>query len=292
MGEIVGVGLISHVPTIMMPEALRLELNEGKEISFIPGFHRLRDDRITPLGADTIVIVDSHWFTTVEHVVTAQDRRAGVFTSGELPRGMAQIPYDWPGDAELGLAIAEAGTELGTPTHASVDDHLPLFYATLNLVHYLRTGERIVSVSVAQTGEDDDFLTMGQAIANAVAGLDRRVIILASGGMSHRFWRLKEIPQHEASDPRHIISAAARDADLERIRWMEEGDHARIVDTMGAYHRHLPEAGFGHYLMMLGAVGGSSCTARGEMFSDYENATGTGQAHVWFDRPSGGWTVG
>ena len=290
MGEIVGVGLISHVPTIMMPEALRRELNEGKEISFVPGFQRLREEKVQPLKADTIVIVDSHWFTTVEHVIAAQDRRSGIFTSGELPRGMAQIPYDWPGDADLGLAIAAEGVRLGTPTHASADDHLPLFYATLNLVHYLRSTEKIVSISVAQTGEDDDFLTMGEALAAAVAGLNRRVIVLASGGMSHRFWKLKAIPDHEASDPRHIITAGAREADLERIRWMEAGDHARIVATMDEYHRHLPEAGFGHYLMMLGAVGGASCTARGEMYSDYENATGTGQAHVWFDRPQAGWS--
>ncbi len=289
MGEVVGAGLISHVPTIMMREELRLELNEGKEISFVPGFHRLRAEKVAPLQADTIVIVDSHWFTTVEHVIAAQDRRAGIFTSAELPRGMAQIPFDWPGDRDLGLAIAAEGERLGTPTHASVDDHLPLFYATLNLVHYLRTTERIVSISVAQTGEDDDFLVMGEAIQAAVEALDRRVIVLASGGMSHRFWRLKQIPDHEASDPSHIITAEARAADLERIDWMVRGEHARVVATMGEYHRHLPEAGFGHYLMMLGAVGGARCTAPGEMFSDYENATGTGQVHVWFDRPEVGW---
>jgi hypothetical protein len=40
---------------------------------------------------------------------------------------------------------------------------------------------------------------------------------------------------------------------------------------------------------LLGSIGGR-CTARGEMFSDYENATGTGQVHVWFERPKGGWT--
>jgi hypothetical protein len=26
------------------------------------------------------------------------------------------------------------------------------------------------------------------------------------------------------------------------------------------------------------------------MYSDYESAVGTGQAHVWFERPAGGWT--
>lgn len=42
--------------------------------------------------------------------------------------------------------------------------------------------------------------------------------------------------------------------------------------------------------MMLAAVGGADCTASGELFSDYEDATGTGQIHVWFEKPAKGWT--
>ena len=71
---------------------------------------------------------------------------------------------------------------------------------------------------------------------------------------------------------------------------MAAGDHARIVGTMPEYLPHEPEAGFGHYLAMVASVGGARCRAPGRQLSDYENATGTGQVHVWFDRPSGGWT--
>jgi aromatic ring-opening dioxygenase catalytic subunit (LigB family) len=203
---------------------------------------------------------------------------------------MAQIPYDYPGDPELARLAAALGEELGTPTHASEDDHLPVYYATINLLHYLREDEKVVSVSVVQTGETDDFMTMGEAIGEAVARLERRAVVLASGGMSHTFWPLKQLPKHEASDPIHIITPEARAADEERLEWMKAGDHARIVDTMDAYFEHSPEGAFGHYLMMLGSIGGRGCVARGELFSEYENATGTGQVHVWFDRPEGGWT--
>lgn len=290
MGEIVGAGLISHAPTIMMDEAERFEINEGREISLVPGLVRLRDEVFDRLQPDTIIIVDSHWFSTVEHILSAQEHRHGVFTSSELPRGMAKLPYDYTGDPELARLAAALGDELGTPTHASEDDFLPVYYATINLLHYLRKDENVVSVSVVQTGESDDFMTMGEAIGEAVSRLDRRAVILASGGMSHTFWPLKQIPKHEASDPVHIITPEARAADEERIDWMKAGDHARIVDSMDDYMEHAPEGGFGHYLMMLGAIGGRDCKAPGEMFSDYENATGTGQVHVWFDRPQKGWT--
>lgn len=290
MGEIVGAGLISHAPTIMFDEAERRELNEGKEISLVPGLIRLKDEVLSTLEADTIVIIDSHWFTTVEHVISAHERRSGKFTSSELPRGMAGIEYDFPGDPELAFLSADLGSELGTPTHASDDPYLEVYYATINLVHYLRSSEKVMSISVVQTGESDDFMTMGEALGEAVSRLDRRVVVLASGGMSHTFWPLKQIPKHEASDPIHIFTPEARAADEERLAWMRQGDHARIVDTMEDYFEYAPEGNFGHYLMMLGAIGGRDCVAPGEMFSDYENATGTGQVHVWFSQPANGWT--
>jgi aromatic ring-opening dioxygenase catalytic subunit (LigB family) len=274
----------------MFNEEARRELNEGKEISLVPGLVRLREEVLARLRPDTIVIIDSHWVSTVEHVLSAHARRAGRMTSSELPRGMAGVPYDYAGDPELAKLAAEIGREMGTPTHASDDEYLPVYYATVNLVHYLHTGERIVSVSVVQTGEPDDFLTMGRAIGAAVERLDRRVVVLASGGMSHTFWPLRQLHLHEASDPVHIFTPEARAADEQRLGWMQAGHHRRIVDTMEDYFPHAPEGGFGHYLMMLGSIGGAECNAPGEMFSDYENATGTGQVHVWFERPSGGWT--
>ena len=290
MGEIVGAGLISHAPTIMFDKTSRLEINDGKEISLVLGLVRLRYEVLDRLQVDTIVILDSHWFTTVEHVLSAHERRHGHMTSSELPRGMSAIPYDYLGDPRLAHLAAECGQELGTPTHASDDDHLDVFYATINLVHYLRKDERVVSISVVQTGETDDFLTMGEAIGEAVKRLDRRVVVLASGGMSHTFWPLKQIAKHEASDPVHIFTPEARQADELRLDWMRAGEHRRIVDSMEEYLVHKPEGDFGHFLMMLGAIGGADCTAPGELFSDYENATGTGQVHVWFERPDGGWT--
>lgn len=290
MGEIVGAGLISHAPTIMLDQSIRYELNDGKEISLVPGLIRLKDEVLSRLNADTMVIVDSHWFTTVEHVISAHPRRQGHMTSSELPRGMAGVPYDYLGDPELAHLSAALGEELGTPTHASDDEHLPVYYATINLVHYMQTDERVMSVSVVQTGEADDFLTMGEAIGEAVSRLDRRVVVLASGGMSHTFWPLKQITKHEASDPVHIFTPEAREADETRLEWMKAGDHRKIVAEMDSYLKHAPEGNFGHYLMMLGAIGGADCVARGKLYSDYENATGTGQVHVWFDQPDGGWT--
>lgn len=287
---VVGFGLVSHVPTIMLPEATRRKLNEGREISLVPGLRRLRAEVLDELEPETLVIFDTHWASTVEHLLAAQPRRRGQYTSDELPRGMAGLPYDYPGDPDLAKRAAAAARRAGQPAHASGDPLLPVHYPTLNLLHYLWRGERVVSVSCAQTGETPDFLAMGGAIGEAVAETGRRVVLLASGGMSHRFWPLSQIPRREASDPRHVRSPEARAADEERLDWFEAGDHRRVIEAMDDYARFAPEGRFGHYLMAVAAAGGVECTAPGRRFSDYENSIGTGQVHVWFDRPANGWT--
>jgi aromatic ring-opening dioxygenase catalytic subunit (LigB family) len=291
MGEIIGAGFLAHVPPIMMTKEERLELNEGKEISLVPGLERLRSEVLDALKPGVVILFDTHWFTTVEFVVTSHARRSGKYTSEELPRGMRQIPYDFTGDPELARSIAETGTAAGVRCTAIDDPYLPIHYPTINLAHYLhRADERWVVMGTCQTAEDDQFLTVGAAVAAAVEAGDRRAVLIASGGMSHTFWPLRLLPQHEASDPVHIRTPEARAADEQRLAWWEAGDHAAVIDGMDEYRPHKPEGLFGHYLMMIGALGGRACSAPGRRFSDYESTTGTGQVHIWFDRPEAGWT--
>jgi 3,4-dihydroxyphenylacetate 2,3-dioxygenase len=292
MGEVVGAGLLAHVPTIMLPYETRLELNEGKDFTLVPALEQLRRDVFETLDYDTVVVLDSHWATTVEFVVSAQDRRAGLFTSEELPRGMCRIPYDIAGDPELARAMEAAASARDTWVTAIDDPYLPILYATVNLWHYLGRGlpdKRWISVSVCQTGDTEDFLRAGRALADAVAATDRRVVLIASGALSHTFWPLRELRKHEAGDPSHIFTPEARQADLDRIEWFKAGDHARVLDTMPEFLRYKPEAKFCHYLQMIGALGERAVTAPGRQYGEYENSVGTGQVHLWFDRPAAGW---
>ncbi|MFF5721216.1 3,4-dihydroxyphenylacetate 2,3-dioxygenase [Streptomyces buecherae] len=294
MGEIVGAGLLAHVPTIVLPRKTRLKLNEGKEVTLVTGLQQLRRDVFERDDYDTVLVLDSHWATTVEFVVAAQHRRAGLYTSEELPRGMCRMPYDFPGDPELAHHIASFADKHGTWITPIEDVHLPIYYATINLWKFLGEGlphKRWLSIGVCQTGDMEDHLRLGRAVADGIAATPgRRVLLIASGALSHTFWPLRELRDHEASDPVHIFSPRARAADLERIDWLSQGRHDRVIDTMDAFWQVKPEAKFFHYLMMAGALGERACTARGRQYGEYENSVGTGQAHLWFDRPADGWT--
>ncbi len=291
MGEIVGAGLVSHVPTIMLPEETRLEINDGKEISLVPGLRRLRIEVLDRLEPDTIVVMDTHWEVTFEHIITSHERRQGIFTSHELPRGMKQIPFDMPGDPELAEAVgAEAAPRDDTWVLPCDDPYLPLFYGTVNVWSYLHGAERWVSVGINQCATTEDFLLLGELIGRAVEQTDRRVVLLASGGLSHRFLSFRELRGRESSSLENIKTPEARAADEHVISLMERGDHAGVIDWLPEYKRYGPEGKFGHYLIALGAVGGARCQAPGERFSEYEASVGTGQVHVWFERPADGWT--
>ena len=294
MGEVVGAALVAHVPTIMLPEAVRLEINEGREITLVPGLHRMKAECLDRLRPDTVIVFDTHWESTFEHIVTAHERRHGRFTSHELPRGMAGIPYDMPGDPELAELIAAQAVDRDDCWILACDDpYLPIFYGTVNIWTFLGDPDtRWISVAINQTCDTDDFLLFGKLIGDAIAEIDRRVVLLASGGMTHRFFNFKELRTRESQRaPDNIYDLAYYEADMRVLERFEKGDHAAVIDGMPEYRKAYPEGHFGHYLMMASALGGRACTAPGALFSEYEASVGTGQVHVWFERPEGGWAA-
>ena len=128
-------------------------------------------------------------------------------------------------------------------------------------------------------------------LSQAVEEVDRRVVVLASGGLSHRFWPLMEFADHESASLENIRTPEAREADQKVLRWWDQGDHRQVIDYQPEYRTHAPEGFFGHYMMMVGSIGGKDCVATGLRYSEYESAAGTGQVHMWFERPDGGWTA-
>ncbi|MNR87456.1 3,4-dihydroxyphenylacetate 2,3-dioxygenase [compost metagenome] len=283
MGRIVGAGLLSHAPVIMFPEAMRVEANGGRDFTLATGLQRLKREVFDVQDYDTVLLIDSHWFTTTEFVVTSHQVRTGLFTSSEMPTAFRQVPYDLPGDPELAKAIGDEAMREGPWTEAVDDPHLPIQYATLNLHSYLGSpGKAWVSASVCQTATTEDFLAFGRAIARAVEKTGRRVMLLASGGLSHVFLPLAKLRAQMGGDPRNIVSPEAQAADEQRIDWLAAGRHDRVIETMPEFLAFGPEAGFGHYLTLAGALGGERCTIPGQRLSEYESGIGTGHIHLWF----------
>jgi 3,4-dihydroxyphenylacetate 2,3-dioxygenase len=290
MGEIVAAIFTTHVPRLMIhdPEARRAYM--GKNVTtFYDAMESLERERLRALEFDTFVLIDTHWFTTLEYVLNAQERLRGLYTSEELPQMIHEYAFDYPGDPELAAAIVEAARAGGLRAIASGYPTLPLHYPTLNVMHYFNPGakRRVLSMGVCQTAGISNDVAFGVAMGAAIRASKRRVVLIAAGGMSHRFWDYDNVLQHASASPDDISSLANRLYDEKLMEWFRAGRHDEILRAAPEYRAECsPEGRFSHYLMMAGAMGGDRWNWRGEQFGRYEAALGTGQAIFYFARPT------
>ncbi len=286
MGEIVGAAVLSHIPTIVMDEAARRRMGGGADTTLVEGLARVRAamDEFEPT---TLAIVDTHWFSLTGHVLAGADRYRGTYTSGELPRVIADYSYDYPGSPELAALIHARAKAAGVPTTNATNRSLTPEYPTLNLQRHLLRGEKTLSLSTCQTATLDDFLAFGEVVAEAVAESDERVMFIGGGALSHRFWPLMELPDHMGFDPSEIVTPEAREMDERIIALWERGDHAAVLDMYPEFLTAAPEGRFGHYLILAGLFGGRRWRSPGRAMSAYESSLGTGEVHMMFDLSQG-----
>jgi 3,4-dihydroxyphenylacetate 2,3-dioxygenase len=287
MGQIVGAAIVSHHPGLMQDKAFRVNMGAGADSDLVAGFDRIRE-RIDAARPDTLVIFDTHWFTTGYHLIDGGEHYRGEYISDEMPWYLHGQRYDYRGAPELAQMIQAVALERGVMSKAIHAPTLPRHYATLNLVNRLARGERIVSVSTCQNCQPRHYLESGAVIGEAIARSDSRVVLLASGALSHRFNEIDWVQKHPRIYHESNVSRPENVArDKEAMALMAQGRHDLMLAQWDSSFRPLPWEGFGaHYLQMVGALGGIACRARGSACSEYENARGTGNVHMWFDLPA------
>ena len=284
MGQIVGAAIVSHHPGLFQTDEFRVKMGDGADSDLIPGYDRLRA-KIDEVKPTTLMIFDTHWFTTGFHLIDAGAEYSGEYISDEMPWYLYGQRYSYRGNPALAQLIEKVAIERGVASKAINEPTLPRHYATINVVNKLCYGEKVVTVSTCQNCQPKHYLESGTVIAEAIARSDERVVLLASGALSHKFNEIDWVQKH----PRiYHESNVSRDAnvvaDKEAVALFEQGRHAGILAQWDTRYRSLPWEGFGgHYLQMVGALGGAKCTAKATQMSDYENARGTGNIHLWFD---------
>ncbi|KQP22659.1 extradiol ring-cleavage dioxygenase [Pseudorhodoferax sp. Leaf267] len=289
MGQIVGAALVSHHPGLMQCEEFRRLQGAGEDSDLIAGYARLRR-KIAAAQPDVVMIFDSHWFTTGYHLVDAGKHYQGTYLSDEMPWYLHGVPYDYRGQPDLAFAIEELSRERAGYHRAISHPELGRQYPTINLVKQLRlelAGLPVVTVSSCQNCEWPHFLQSGEIIGEAIRRSNYRVLLLASGALSHKFNGIDWKPKHPRIFHESNVSRPENiESDKQAIALFAEGRHDLILERWDADYRRKPWEAFGaHYLQMLGALGGAACTARGQQLSVYENARGTGNVHIWFDTP-------
>jgi 3,4-dihydroxyphenylacetate 2,3-dioxygenase len=287
MGKIVAAIFTTHVPRLMIFGDAARKAYMGRGVTtFYEAMEQLYRERLATLDFDTFVVFDTHWFSTIQYVMNAAERIEGVYTSEEVPELLHEHEYSYQGDPELATAIAASAKEAGVRAFASMYRGMPLHYPTLVPMAYFnpQRNRRVLSTGVCQIAGVHNDLAFGRAVGEGIRHSDRRVVLVAAGGLSHRFWDYDNVLDHTGADPVHITSPENREYDERIMALFRDGDHAGVVSLATEYRKRCsPEGRFAHYLMMAGALGDSQFRSQGVQYGKYEAALGTGQAIFWFD---------
>ncbi|WP_421702877.1 3,4-dihydroxyphenylacetate 2,3-dioxygenase [Aliiroseovarius sp.] len=281
MGEIVLAAKMTHVPTMLMSE--QEGPIQGKRQPAIEGHYEIAR-RAKELGATTVIICDTHWVINAGFHINANARFEGLFTSNEFPQFIQDLPYAYDGNPEMGDAIAKIASDKGVYTLAHHLDSLELEYGTLVPMRFMSREHdmKVVSIAAWATvhGHDESRL-VGEAIREAVEASDEKVLLVASGSLSHKIWANKDYAANNGTFT--ISSEFNRQMDLHVLEMWKNGDHATFLKMLGDYANFCCGEGSMHDTAMLyGALGWDKYDAKCEVVSPYFPSSGTGQVNVIF----------
>jgi 3,4-dihydroxyphenylacetate 2,3-dioxygenase len=283
MGELVFAAKVAHVPSIYAGEPGVHAPMEGKHEE-VREAHRRMARRMRETGAETIVLVDTHWICTVNFHVNAAPHHEGLYTSEEQPHVIHDLAYSYPGDPILAHAIAAAGTAGGILTHAHDVKSLRLTYGALVPLRYANPEPRlrVVPIGANINASPRENMQFGQILAETIRTSGRRVAFLASGSLSHRFWTNELVMEHRWE----ISSEFNRQVDLRVLDLLKAGDHAAVIGMIPDYrHACAGECGMADTSILYGLLGGVRYREPVREYVPYFASGGNGQVMLEFPVP-------
>ena len=265
MGKIAGAFIFPH-PPIMVEEVGKSEYQKvSKSINSALG----ASGRIACAEPDTIVIITPHGTLLRDAMTISSDKRL----EGNLARfGAAGVKLSFDNDLELVDKIMEQADKKGTyciPMHEDVKktygigaglDHgavVPLYF-----VNKKYKGFKLVHITYSLLPRDWHY-KLGVAIRDAATELDRRVVVIASGDLSHR---LK--PDAPAG-----FNPQGAEYDREFIELIKAGNVNEFLSMSADLLESAGECAYNSAVVLMGCLDG--CSIKGDVLS-YEGPFGVG----------------
>ncbi|MEY8690006.1 MAG: 3,4-dihydroxyphenylacetate 2,3-dioxygenase [Leptothrix sp. (in: b-proteobacteria)] len=280
MGQLALAAKITHVPSMYLSELPGPR--HGTRQDAIDG-HIEIGRRCRELGVDTLVVFDTHWLVNANYHVNCAPHFKGLYTSNELPHFIANMPFESPGNPELGQLLAETCRAHGVETLAHDRTTLDPEYGTLVPLRYMNPDQhfKVISVSALCTVHYlNDSARLGWAMRKAVEDhYDGKVAFLASGSLSHRFAQNGLAPEFAFK----VWSPFLEQLDRRVIEMWQKAEWRDFCEMLPEYASKGHGEGFMHdTAMLLGALGWSSYDAPVDIVTPYFGASGTGQINAVF----------
>ena len=280
MGTLALVAKITHVPSMYLSELDGPR--KGTRQDAIDG-HAEISRRCRELGVDTLVVFDTHWLVNANYHINCAPHFKGSYTSNELPHFIANMPFECPGNPELGQLLAKACTAHGVETLAHHATTLGPEYGTLVPLRYMNADQhfKVVSVSaLCMAHYLDDSARLGWAMRQAIEQhYDGTVAFLASGSLSHRFAQNGLAPEFAFK----VWSPFLEQLDARVVEMWKAGQWKDFCGMLPEYAAKGHGEGFMHdTAMVLGALGWSEYDGQADVVTPYFGASGTGQINAVF----------
>jgi AmmeMemoRadiSam system protein B len=238
-GRIVFAGIAPH-PPLLIPEV------GGSRIERVGDSQRaLRDfsRRVVRTIPDTVIVISPH-SPLDPRVFTARSTAelAGDFREFYAPA----VRLSFPNDLEMIQAIKQSAKAEGVELRA-LDREYSLDHGALVPLYYLQEagwrGQTVVIGFTLQSNEK--HLAFGRAIATAAATLNRRVVLVASGDLSHRL--IVDGP-YEFEPTAHLFDEQIVDA-------IVRGNPSGVLNIDPDLRERAGECGYRSIVIALGSVG-------------------------------------
>ncbi|SCK36858.1 3,4-dihydroxyphenylacetate 2,3-dioxygenase [Variovorax sp. HW608] len=280
MGKLALAAKITHVPSLYLSELDGPR--KGSRQAAIDG-HREIGRRCRELGVDTIVVFDTHWLVNASYHLNCAPHFKGIYSSNELPHFISNMPFEIPGNPELGKLLAKTCNEWGVETLAHDATTLGPEYGTLVPMRYMNEDLhfKAICVSALCTGHYlNDSARLGWAMRRAVEDhYDGTVAFFASGSLSHRFAQNGLAPQFAD----RIWSPLLEHMDHDVVQMWQNGEWSDFCSMLPEYAVKGHGEGFMHdTAMILGALGWSAYDGKAEVITPYFGSSGTGQINAIF----------
>ena len=202
---------------------------------------------IKELAPETLVIISPHSILYEDYFHIAPGERA----QGDFANFRAgQIKFDLAYDSELATLIGDLAQKEGLPAGPQGEKQRELDHGVMAPLYFIQAS-RIVRVSLSGLPLLEHY-RLGRCVSTAAGRLGRRIVVVASGDMSHR---LKEDGPYgfNPAGPEHddLVCTCVRDADI-----------PRLLSISPDLSEQAAECGLKSLVMLMGAFDGLQVKSR------------------------------
>ncbi len=256
--SIIGAFIVPH-PPIILPEVGR---GKEKDIQKTIDAYKEAARQIAELKPETVVVTSPHATMYADYFHISPGKSA----YGDLGRfGAAGVKVEAEYDREFVEVLAETAEENNIPAGTLGEREKTLDHGTIIPLRFLNeqySDYQLVRIGLSSLSVREHY-RLGKCIAKTAENLDRRVVFIASGDLSHK---LKE-------DGPYGFDKAGPAFDKEITEAMAKADFLRFLTLSPDFCEEAAECGLRSFIIMAGAL---DCKAVQAELLSYEGTFGVG----------------